>query len=178
MYSGHWGRTCSVDWHWKHRTVVGVGGVESGMSMGLVRVPAPTTTSNPPGRVTRPEPTDRVPRRSTRGLHTSLSWCSISPISFARGKGVRSARGKGVCASGQLGKWVDGGVGGRNRVGWRRGPCGAWGAGFDKGRRGSIVLLLLNCSLHCVIGVVVGSSLSLRQREDNGSENRSEVVSR
>ena len=41
-----------------------------------------------------------------------------------------------------------------------------------------MVLLLLNCSLHCVIGVVVGLSLSLRQREDNGSENRSEVVSR
>ena len=69
MYLGHWGRTCSVDWHWKHRTTVGVGGVESGMLMGLVLVLAiPTTTSNPPGRVTRPVPTDGVPLLSTRGL--------------------------------------------------------------------------------------------------------------
>ena len=49
--------------------MVGVGGVESGMLIGLVLVLAiPTTTSSPPGRVTRPEPTVRVPLLSTRGL--------------------------------------------------------------------------------------------------------------
>ena len=52
------------------------------------------------------------------------------------------------------------------------------GAGFGSGKRGSIVLFLLNCSLHCIIGAVVDLPLSLRQREDNGSENRGEVVSR
>ena len=53
------------------------------------------------------------------------------------------------------------------------------GAGFDVGKRGSTVFLfLLNCSLHWVIGVVVGLPLSLRQREDNGSENQSKVVLR
>ena len=52
------------------------------------------------------------------------------------------------------------------------------GTGFDEGKRGSMVFFFLNCSLHCVIGAVVGLLLSLRQREDNGSENRGEVVSR
>ena len=47
-----------------------------------------------------------------------------------------------------------------------------------RGSRGSSVFFLLNCSLHCVIGAIVGLLLSLRQREDNGSENRGEVVSR
>ena len=52
------------------------------------------------------------------------------------------------------------------------------GMGFGKGKRGSTVFFFLNCSLHCVIGAVVSLPLSLRQREDNGLENRSEVVSR
>ena len=52
------------------------------------------------------------------------------------------------------------------------------GMGFGKGKRGSTVFFFLNCSLHWVIGVVVGLPLSLRQREDNGLENRGEVVSR
>ena len=53
------------------------------------------------------------------------------------------------------------------------------GTGFDAGRRGSTVFfLLLNCSLHWVIRAIVGLPLSLRQREDNGSENQGEVVSR
>ena len=47
------------------------------------------------------------------------------------------------------------------------------------GKRGSTVFFFfLNCSLHCVIGAVVGLLLSLRQQEDNSSENRGEVVSR
>ena len=51
--------------------------------------------------------------------------------------------------------------------------------GFDAGKRGSTVFFFfLNCSLHCVIGAVVGLLLSLRQQEDNGSENQGEVVSR
>ena len=41
-----------------------------------------------------------------------------------------------------------------------------------------MVFFFLNCSLHCIIGAVVGLPLSLRQREDNSSENRSKVVSR
>ena len=41
-----------------------------------------------------------------------------------------------------------------------------------------MVFFFLNCSLHCVIGAVVGFPLSLRQQEDNSSENRGEVVSR
>ena len=50
---------------------------------------------------------------------------------------------------------------------------------FDVGKRGSTVFFFfLNCSLHCVIGAVVGLLLSLRQREDNSSENQGEVVSR
>ena len=69
IYSGHWGQTWSVDQHWKHRTMVGVGGVESGTLMGLVLVLViPTTTSSPLGIVTCPEPTVGVPLLSTRGL--------------------------------------------------------------------------------------------------------------
>ena len=41
-----------------------------------------------------------------------------------------------------------------------------------------MVFFFLNCSLHCVIGAVVGLPLPLRQREDNGSENQGKVVSR
>ena len=53
------------------------------------------------------------------------------------------------------------------------------GAGVDIGKSGSTVFFFfLNCSLHWVIGAVVGLPLSLRQQEDNGSENRGEVVSR
>ena len=52
---------------------------------------------------------------------------------------------------------------------------GAW---LNEGRRGSTIFFFLNCSLHCVIRVIVGLLLSLRQREDNSSENRGEVVSR
>ena len=50
--------------------------------------------------------------------------------------------------------------------------------GFGKGERGSTIFFFLNCSLHCVIGAVVGLPLSLRQQEDNSSENRGKVVSR
>ena len=39
-----------------------------------------------------------------------------------------------------------------------------------------MIFFFLNCSLHCVIGVSL--PLSLRQREDNGSENQGKVVSR
>ena len=53
------------------------------------------------------------------------------------------------------------------------------GVGFDAGKRGSTVFFFfMNCSLHWVIGAVVGLPLSLRQREDNSSENRGEVVLR
>ena len=115
---------------------------------------------------------------SVNSRPTSLSRSSIPPVTFSGGKGVRSARGKGICSLGQLGKWVDCSVSGGYRVGGRRGSSRARGAGFDKGKRGSMIFLFLNCFLHCVIGAIVGLSLSLRQREDNGSENHSEVVSR
>ena len=49
---------------------------------------------------------------------------------------------------------------------------------LSKGKRGSTIFFFLNCSLHCVIGTVVGLPLPLRQREDNGSENQGEVISR
>ena len=49
--------------------VVGVGGSgESGILMGLLLVPDSTTTSNPPGSVTCPEPTPGVPRQLTLPL--------------------------------------------------------------------------------------------------------------
>ena len=108
----------------------------------------------------------RAHRRSSSSVNsrpTPLSRSSVSSVVFSRGKGVWLARGKGVSSSGQLGKWIDCGIGGGNRVGGQRGSCWARGAGFDEGRRGSMVLLLLNCSLHCIIGVVIGLSLSLRQ---------------
>ena len=45
-------------------------------------------------------------------------------------------------------------------------------------RRSTVFFFFLNCSLHWVIGAILGLPLSLRQREDNGAENRGEVVSR
>ena len=54
---------------------------------------------------------------SVNSRPTSLSWSSIPSVAFPRGKGVLSARGKGVCATGQLGEWVDGSVGGGHQIG-------------------------------------------------------------
>ena len=125
--------------------------------------------------------TSRAHCRSSSSVNsrpTPLSWSSVPPVMLPRRKGVRSARGKGVCSTSQLGEWVDCSAGRGHRVSGRGGSSWTRGAGFGKGRRGSMVFLLLHCSLHCVIGAVVGLSLPLRQQEDNGSENRGEVVSR
>ena len=125
--------------------------------------------------------TSRAHCRSSSSVNsrpTSLSWSSVPPVALLRGKGVRSARGKRGRTTGQLGEWVDSSVSGGYRVGGGGGSCWARGAGFGKGKRGSTVFFFLNCSLHWVIGAVVRLLLSLRQQEDNGSENRGEVVSR
>ena len=53
---------------------------------------------------------------SVNSRPTSLSWSSVPSVALPRGKGVRLARGKGVCMAGQLGEWVDCGVGGGYRV--------------------------------------------------------------
>ena len=100
---------------------------------------------------------------SVNSRPTSLSWSNVPPVALPRGKGVRSARGKGVCVTGQLGEWVDCSIGGGYRVSGRGGSCRARGAGFGRGKRGSTIFFLLNCSLHCVIGAVVSLLLSLRQ---------------
>ena len=101
---------------------------------------------------------------SVNSRPTSLSWSSIPSVTFPGRKGVWSARGERVGSAGQLGRWVDcnvgrgHGVGGRGRPGWTR------GARFNTGKRGSTVFFFfffLNCSLHCVIGAVVGLPLSL-----------------
>ena len=92
---------------------------------------------------------------------TSLSWSSIPSVAFPRREGVRLARGKWVCLVGQLGKWVDHGVGGGHRVGGQGGSGWAGGMRLNEGKRGSTVFFFLNCSLHCIIGVVVGLLLSL-----------------
>ena len=115
---------------------------------------------------------------SVNSRPTSLSWSCVPSVMLPRGKGVRSARGKRGCTAGQLRKWVDCSVGRGHRVGGCGGSSQARGVGFDEGERGFMVFFFLNCSLHCVIGAVVGLPLSLRQREDNSSENRGEVVSR
>ena len=51
---------------------------------------------------------------SVNSRPTSLSWHNVPSVAFPRGKGVWSARGKWVCATGQLGRWIDGGIGGGN----------------------------------------------------------------
>ena len=93
---------------------------------------------------------------------TSLSRSNVPSVTFPRGEGVWSARGKWVCAVGQLGRWVECGIGGGKGFSGRGGSSGVWGAGVSEGRKGSTVFFfLLNCSLHCVIGAVVGLPLSL-----------------
>ena len=93
---------------------------------------------------------------------TSLSRSSVPSVTFPGGKGVWLAKGKWVGLVGQLGRWVDCGISGGKGFGRRGGSNGARGAGISEGRRGSMVFFLfLNCSLHCVIGAVVGLLLSL-----------------
>ena len=101
---------------------------------------------------------------SVNSRPTSLSWSCVPSIAFPRGKGVWSVRGKRGGAVSQLGGGVDGHVGGRYRVGGRGCPGWAGRAGFEAGKRGSMVFLfLLNCSLHWVIRAVVCLPLSLQQ---------------
>ena len=93
---------------------------------------------------------------------TSLSRRNVPSVTFPRGEGIWSASGKWVCVAGQLGRWVDCGVGGGKGLSGRGGSSRVWGAGIGEGRKGSTVFFLfLNCSLHWVIGVVVGLLLSL-----------------
>ena len=98
---------------------------------------------------------------SVNSRPTSLSWSSVPSVAFPGGKGVQSARGKWVCSAGQLGKWVDCGVGGGHRVSGQGGPGWVRGMRLDERKRGSMIFFFLNCSLHCVIGAVVGLPLPL-----------------
>ena len=110
---------------------------------------------------------------------TSLSRCCVSSVTLSSlVDGAGAARGKWEGLSGQLGKGVDCSVSGGQRVGRGRGPGWVGGPWFLASNGGSMDFFLLNCSLHWVIRAVVGLSLSLRQREDNGLENQGEVVSR
>ena len=97
---------------------------------------------------------------------------------FSGGEGVSPSRGEGIGLTGQLGKWINCGVGGGKRISGGGHSGRAWGVGFAWVRKGSVIFVFLNCSLYWVIGAIVGLLLPLQQREDNSSENHSEVVSR
>ena len=95
---------------------------------------------------------------------TPLSRHCISAVAFSRSEGGcgGTTGGKGESSSGQLGERVDCGISGGQRVGGRGGSSWTGRAQLNIGNRGSMVFLFLNCSLHCVIGVIVGLPLSLR----------------
>ena len=119
---------------------------------------------------------------SVTSTPTSLSWCCISLITFpGRENGSdEAARGEWKGSSGQLQGRIDCGVGGREGVSGGGSLSGAWGMRIGAGAVGQALVFLrgLNCSLHWVIGPVIGSPLVLREQEDNSMENRGKVVLR
>ena len=100
---------------------------------------------------------------SVTSTPTSLSWCCISVVVFSRGKGDGVTRGEQKGSLGQLRGRIDGGISGQE---------GVRGGGISSGARGTwvspqvwalIFLSGLNCSLHWVIGPVIGSLLVLQE---------------
>ena len=108
----------------------------------------------------------RAHSRSTLSANSSpasLSWHSVATILFSWGKGrcgPRTAR-EWVGSSGQLGKWIDGGVGGGQGVGGGGMSCGSRGAGVSNSRLGYPTLRLLRNLLLHLITVIVSSVLLL-----------------
>ena len=96
----------------------------------------------------------------------SLSQRRVVMISFPCGKGGGSgvARER-VSSSGQLGRWVDGGVGGGQGFGRGGRSGGAWRAwiGPRVGGWTSILLITLHFSLHRAISHVIHSPLLLQE---------------
>ena len=119
---------------------------------------------------------------SVTSTPTSLSWCCVSSITFPgrENRSDRVARGEWKGLSGQLRGRIDCGVGGQEGVSGGGSLSRAWGTRIRVGAIGRALVFLrgLNCSLHWVIGPVIGSLLVLREREDNSMENQGEVVLR
>ena len=109
--------------------------------------------------------TSKAHSRSTSSANpspASLSWHSVTMISFSWGKGrhgPRMAR-EWVGSSGQLGKWIDGGVGGGQGVSGGGMSCGSRGAGVGSSRLGYPTLRLLwNLLLHLITAIVSSALL-------------------
>ena len=84
-------------------------------------------------------------------------------IPLGKGEVWLQSMGEGVSSSGQLERRVDCSVSGREGVGMRGTPSGAWGPGISPGSggKGAVLLLVQNYCLHLLTIIIVGSSLFL-----------------